>query len=174
MSKINDTMDTLKKRATEALETYAGKENWKAEDLEGAKNAVKLYNEICDAMMKDGIWEDMKGDWGNSGYRSPHGYTRISYGMDPMIPPNNSYNNGGGNNSYNSYNNGGNSGYGNHNNSGYRNDMRYDPRYDDGNSTHSIKDRMIAALERQMDEARTEYEKEEVRKAIQDIERLRR
>ena len=146
MSKINDTMDTLKKKAIEALETYAGKENWKADDLEGAKNAVKLYNEICDAQMKDGIWEEMKGDWDNSGYNAPHGYTRISYGHDRMMPR-----------------------Y-----SGYRNDMRYDGRYDDGNSTHSIKDRMIAALEKQMDEAHSEYEREEVRKAIQDIERLRR
>ena len=149
MSKINDTMDTLKDRTIEALETYAQKENWKAEDLQGAKDAVKLYNEICEAQMKDGIWEEMKGDWDNSGYNMPHGYTRISYGRDRM-------------GRYTS-----------------RNDMYHDPRYDsryydDGNSTHSIKDRMIAALEKQMDEAKSEYEREEVRRAIMDIEKLKR
>ena len=164
MSKLNDTLNDIKKRAVEALETYAGKENWKAEDLDGAKNAVKLYNEVCDAMMKDGIWNEMKEDWGNSGYNMPHGYTRISYGPDGRM--------------YDDRYSGtrGRDGMGRFTS---RNAMYHDPRYDsmgydDGNSMHSVKDRMIAALEAQMDNAKTEYEREEVRKAIMEIEKMKR
>lgn len=154
MSKVKETMENLKTKAIEALEAYSAKDAWKADDLVGAKDAVKLYNEICEAQMKDGIWDEMKGEWGTSGYTTPHGYTRISYGPD-------------------------------HDSMGHRMSMgpmhhdryyddRYGMTYDRGMSTHSIKDRMIAALEKQMDEAKSEYEREEVRKAIMDIENMKR
>jgi hypothetical protein len=52
------------------------------------------------------------------------------------------------------------------------NAMYHDPRY--ATSGHSVKDRMIASLEQQMDHANTEYEREEIRKAIAEIERMKR
>lgn len=153
MAEMNkDVMEKLKEHAMEALEVYAKKDSWKQEDLDAAKDAVKLYNDICEAQMKDGIWDEMKGEWGlgTSGYTTPHGYTRVSYGhgRDSM---------------------------GRYTSRGTHDNMYYDPRYEDhGMSGHSVKDRMIAALEEQMDNAKTEYEREEVRKAIAEIERMRR
>ena len=41
---------------------------------------------------------------------------------------------------------------------------------DGGMSSHSLKDRMIARLEGMYDEAKTEYEREEIRKEIRNIE----
>lgn len=180
MAEIKETLECLKKKAIEALEVYTKKDAWKPEDLVGAKDAVKLYNEVCDGIMKDGIWQEMKGDWGNSGgmynpgnygpqygnsgWTMPHGTTRISYG--------DSYANDGMNHS---------GARGRDMNTGQyisRNAMYHDPRYADSYgydnvSGHSVKDRMIAALEQQMDAAKTEYEREEVRKAIAEIERMK-
>lgn len=177
MQDVNGKMDALKKKACEALEEYIKKDSWKPDDLVGAKDAVKLYNEACDAQMKQGIWENMEGDWGNSGY-SPHGYARMSYGN--------------GMNSYGNGMNGTSQMRGRDANTGqymsrgpmYDNSQGYsggpyNPMpmlmgYDKGYSTHSIKDRMIAALEYQMDNAGSEYEREEVRKAIAEIEKMKR
>lgn len=172
MSKVDETMKCLKTKAIEALEAYSTKDAWKQDDLTGAKDAVKLYNEICDAQMKDGIWENMKTDWGTSGYQTPHGYTRISYGQE--------YDNMSNRMSHNAmyhdpryadnYSEAYRDGYRGHSGMMDRHSMGYDDRV----STHSIKDRMIAALEKQMDEAKSEYEREEVRKAIMDIENMKR
>lgn len=156
MTDIKEMMDCLKKKAIEAIEVYTKKDNWKQEDLNGAKDAVKLYNEVCDAQMKDGIWEEMKDDWSRTSYGTPHGYTRMSYGHR-------------GRDSMGRYMSG----------TDIHNDMYYDPRYmpmmhDDRVSGHSVKDRMIAALEEQMDSAKTEYERDEIRKAIAEIERMKR
>lgn len=41
--------------------------------------------------------------------------------------------------------------------------------YDDGYSGHSIKDRMIDRLERMMDEAKNDYERDEIRREIEEI-----
>ena len=150
MPDIQDKMEALKKKACEALDEYVKKDQWKREDLEGAKDAVKLYNEACDAQMKQGIWDEMRDDWSkNSGYRmpSPHGYSKISYGSHPMHDDRMQYEDS----------------YG-----------RRPMYYDDGYSGHSVKDRMIAALEAQMDSAKTEYEREEVRRAIAEIEKMKR
>jgi hypothetical protein len=161
MAEMNkDVMEKLKEHAMEALEVYAKKDSWKQEDLDAAKDAVKLYNDICEAQMKDGIWDEMKGDWGTSGYTTPHGYTRVSYGRGMH----DDYSGARGRDSMGRY-----TSRGTHDN------MYYDPRYEDhGMSGHSVKDRMIAALEEQMDNAKTEYEREEVRKAIAEIERMKR
>jgi hypothetical protein len=43
--------------------------------------------------------------------------------------------------------------------------------YNDGYSGHSINDRMIDALERMMDTAKTEHERETIRKRIEEIRR---
>lgn len=184
MAEIKDTMDCLKKKAIEALEVYSKKENWKQEDLDGAKDAVKLYNDVCEAQMKDGIWGQMKGDWsgaysgynqgyvpqmnygsyapysnhgmGNmSGAMTPHGNMRLSYGRMDDTDMSGARGRDMDTGQYVSM-----------------NAMYHDPRY--ATSGHSIKDRMIASLEQQMDHANTEYEREEIRKAIAEIERMKR
>lgn len=43
--------------------------------------------------------------------------------------------------------------------------------YNDGYSGHSINDRMIDALERMMDTAKTDHERDEIRKRIEEIRR---
>lgn len=50
-------------------------------------------------------------------------------------------------------------------------EMRQMGSYNDGYSGHSINDRMIDALERMMDTAKTEHERETVRKRIEEIRR---
>lgn len=49
--------------------------------------------------------------------------------------------------------------------------MRSVGSYNDGYSGHSINDRMIDALERMMDTAKTEHERETIRKRIEEIRR---
>lgn len=44
-------------------------------------------------------------------------------------------------------------------------------RYDGGYSGHSVNDRMIASLEKEMDRAETEYEREQIRKEIEHLRR---
>ena len=50
-------------------------------------------------------------------------------------------------------------------------EMRSMGSYNDGYSGHSINDRMIDALERMMDTAKTEHERETIRKRIEEIRR---
>jgi hypothetical protein len=50
-------------------------------------------------------------------------------------------------------------------------EMRPMGSYNDGYSGHSINDRMIDALERMMDTAKTEHERETIRKRIEEIRR---
>lgn len=150
MSKVTDMMCDLKKRAEESIEHYAKKTDWKPEDLEVAYNAVKMYDKICDIQMKEGIWDEMKGDWGN-GNSGAMRMPRISYGADASYgrvrdPMTGQYMSNGS--------------WHNDNSMGYYN----------GQSGHSIKDRMIWALEQQMDSAKTEYERNEIREAIKQIE----
>lgn len=165
MANINEMMDCLKKRAEESIDHYAKKTDWKQEDLEMACAAVKLYDKACDVQMKEGIWDEMKGDGGRSGYRysmhmpEPH----ISYGR-----------------SYGDY-----SGYADRSSyargrdatTGRYMSMAPETSYmwrDDRHSGHSVKDRMIWALEQQMDSAKTEYERDEIRQAIKQIEQMSR
>lgn len=44
-------------------------------------------------------------------------------------------------------------------------------RYDGGYSGHSVNDRMIASLEKEMDRAETEYEREQIRNEIEHLRR---
>lgn len=149
MSEINDMMCDLKKHAKETMEHYANKSDWKPEDLEMAYTAMKMYDKACDIQMKEGIWDEMKGDFGNSGARYSYGMQmpRISYGYSRGVEP-------------------------------MWRDERYESRgYSCGRddySGHSVKDRMIWALEQQLDTAKTEYERDEVRKAIKQIEQMSR
>lgn len=181
MSKIEDMMCDLKKRAEESIEHYAKKTDWKPEDLEVAYNAVKMYDKICDVQMKDGIWNEMKDDWGN-GNSGAMRMPRMSYGVDS-----NSYARGrdpmtGQYTSNGSWRDGSSMGYstrnampnsygGQNSSNGPYAGNSYGSQYDNNQSGHSVKDRMIWALEQQMDSAKTEYERNEIREAIKQIER---
>ena len=147
MSKINDMMNMLKERAEESLKYYAEKEDWKPEDLEHARKAVAMYDDICEVQMKTGIWEDMKDEYGTSGARYPH----ISYGYD-----------------HDSYARGRDAATGRYVSRG-REPMWHDDRYMDRTSVHSIEDRMIWALEQQMDSAKSDYERQLIEKEINRI-----
>ena len=46
-------------------------------------------------------------------------------------------------------------------------------RYDGGYSGHSVNDRMIASLEKEMDHAETEYERKQIRDEIEHLKKNR-
>lgn len=46
-------------------------------------------------------------------------------------------------------------------------------RYDGGYSGHSVNDRMIASLEKEMDHAETEYERKQIRDEIEHLRKNR-
>lgn len=48
-------------------------------------------------------------------------------------------------------------------------DGDYDRSYDDGYSNHSVHDRMIASLEREMDMAKTDYERQQIQDEIRSL-----
>ena len=79
MANINEMMDCLKKRAEESIDHYAKKTDWKQEDLEMACAAVKLYDKACDVQMKEGIWDEMKGDGGTIWLPLFHAHARTSH-----------------------------------------------------------------------------------------------
>lgn len=146
---MRKTIDSLMEHAEECLKTYAKMQEWHPEETEAAYRAAKLYETLQTIKMNDGIWDEMKGEDGTShGYRMPH----LSYG------------------------------------DGYRSEMRgrdaagrytsrggmyYDDRMhsDRGRSMHSIKDRAIDALERMVDNAQTDNERQKVESFIHLIER---
>lgn len=171
MSDIMDMMDCLKAKAKESMKYYSEKDDWKPEDLKFAKEAVELYDKVCETKMNDGIWEGMKGGImdENSGIR----YPRISYGYDE------------------SYARGRDAATGRYMSRG-RDAMWYDDRsygdrsyghqsyapgmnrsmgYNDNTSGHSIEDRMIWALEQQMDTAKSDYERQQIKEEIDNIRR---
>lgn len=52
--------------------------------------------------------------------------------------------------------------------------MSYGGHYDDGRSMHSVKDQAIQRLENLMDSASSDYERQEIRKMIEMIEKQER
>lgn len=180
MSDIMDMMDCLKTKAKESMKYYSEKDDWKPEDLKFAKEAVELYDKVCETKMNDGIWEGMKGGImdENSGARYPrisYGYgdsfargrdaatgRYVSRGGEDMWYDNRSFNNG----SYGNQNYGGHSGY-----QSYGGNMNRSMGYNDNTSGHSIEDRMIWALEQQMDTAKSDYERQQIKEEIDNIRR---
>lgn len=171
MSDIMDMMDCLKAKAKESMKYYSEKDDWKPEDLKFAKEAVELYDKVCETKMNDGIWEGMRSRAmdENSGAR----YPRISYGYDE------------------SYARGRDAATGRYMSRG-RDEMWYDDRsygdrsyghqsyapgmnrsmgHSDNTSGHSIEDRMIWALEQQMDAAKSDYERQQIKEEIDNIRR---
>lgn len=162
MAELNNMLDTLKERTEEAFKCYANKENWEPQDLKCAKEAAELYDKLQTIQMNTGIWEGIKEDGGYSGAR----YPRISYGE--------SYARGrGADGRYVSR------GHEMHD-GGYPYDesMRGMSRgtgySDNGRSMHSVKDQAIQRLEALMDSAESDYERQEIMKMIETIEKQKR
>lgn len=173
MAELNNMLDTLKERTEEAFKCYANKENWEPQDLKCAKEAAELYDKLQTIQMNTGIWEGIKEDGGYSGAR----YPRISYGesyargrgadgryvsrghemYDGGYPYDGPMHSMGGE----SYARGGNMSRG----TGYS---------DNGRSMHSVKDQAIQRLEALMDTAESDYERQEIMKMIETIEKQKR
>lgn len=173
MAELNNMLDTLKERTEEAFKCYANKENWEPQDLKCAKEAAELYDKLQTIQMNTGIWEGIKEDGGYSGAR----YPRIPYGesyargrgadgryvsrghemYDGGYPYDESMRSMGGE----SYARGGNMSRGTSYN-------------DNGRSMHSVKDQAIQRLEALMDTAESDYERQEIMKMIETIEKQKR
>lgn len=147
MAEINNMLDHMKEHAEETFKHYAEKEHWDAQDLKCAKEAAELYDKLQTIQMNTGIWENMKEAGDYSFARRPH----MSYGRDVRGP----YWDGGYPQSY-----------------GHR--YSYGEPYHEATSMHSVKDQAIQRLEQLMDSAKSEYEREEVRKMIQAVENQKR
>lgn len=171
MSDIMDMMDCLKAKAKESMKYYSEKDDWKPEDLKFAKEAVELYDKVCETKMNDGIWEGMKGGImdENSGVR----YPRISYGYDESYARGRDAATG-------RYMSRGRDamwyddrGYGDrsYGHQSYAQNMNRSMGYNDNTSGHSIEDRMIWALEQQMDTAKSDYERQQIKEEIDNIRR---
>lgn len=165
MAELNNMLDTLKQRTEEAFKCYANKENWEPQDLKCAKEAAELYDKLQTIQMNTGIWEGIKEDGGYSGAR----YPRISYGE--------SYARGRGADGR----------YVSRGHEMYDGGYPYDESMrsmggmsrgtgysDNGRSMHSVKDQAIQRLEALMDSAGSDYERQEVMKMIETIEKQKR
>lgn len=150
MADMNNMLDAMKTRTEEVFKCYVDKQNWDEKDLKCAKEAAELYDKLQTIQMNAGIWEGIKEDGGYSGAR----YPRISYGND-MSMRGDSY------------------GRMPNNRGGLYGDS-YGGHYDDGRSMHSIKDQAIQRLENLMVSASSDYERQEIRKMIETIEKQER
>lgn len=141
-------IDILMEQAEDCLRKYSEKQNWSPNDLEPIKYAVSIYDKLQNIAMK--CEKDERQD--PASFRS--------YGMRHMTPhysygrTDTSYRNP----RYYEYD-GSLTSYGDREYA-----MRHSPRmsYGDTRSTHSIEDRMVASLERMMDEAKSDYERDKI------------
>lgn len=169
MAEFNNMLDTLKDRTEEAFKCYANKEHWEPQDLKCAKEAAELYDKLQTIQMNTGIWEGIKEDGGYSGAR----YPRISYGesyargrgADGRYVSRGHEMYDGGHPYDESYARGGNRGSNMSRGTGYS---------DTGRSMHSVKDQAIQRLEALMDTAESDYERQEIMKMIETIEKQKR
>lgn len=165
MAELNNMLDTLKQRTEEAFKCYANKENWEPQDLKCAKEAAELYDKLQTIQMNTGIWEGIKEDGGYSGVRYPH----ISYGE--------SYARGRGmdgryvSRGHEMYDGGYPYDESMHSMRGMSRGTGYS---DNGRSMHSVKDQAIQRLEALMDSAESDYERQEIMKMIETIEKQKR
>lgn len=177
MADMNSMLDTMKTRTEEVFKCYADKQNWDEKDLKCAKEAAELYDKLQTIQMNTGIWEGIKEDGGYSGARYPH----ISYGESyargrgadgRYVSRGGMYDGGYAYGDEMSMRGGYSNRGGNMSNRGTSyNDGRM---YDDGRSMHSVKDQAIQRLENLMDSASSDYERQEIRKMIETIEKQQR
>ena len=138
--------DTLK-NLDESIEQLNKKKEMTPSDLETLCKAYKLKMELEGCYMNGGYSEGgmMRGSYGSYGYnhydRMPMDHSMGDWHAEGSFAPMRSPVTG-----------------------------RYVSRDGMGMSSHSVKDRMIARLEGMYDEAKGEYEREEIRKEIRNIE----
>jgi hypothetical protein len=143
MTNLNDKLasDTL-----EMLEKMIGEINKKANitsaELDALKDAYNLRMSLCECYGEDGMNENGS-SYGRYVMRGSYGPDEM-YGMRGRSPVTGRYIS--------------------------RDPMMHDDMMMDHRSGHSIKDRMIARLEAMYDEAKSEHEREEIRKEIRRIE----
>ena len=154
MKELNDMLNQMKKHVEETFGFYVNKDKWEPQDLKCAKEAAELYDKLQTIQMNTGVWENINRDGEFYDGTSYGRYPRISYGDDRSYKMGRPMSRG----------------------DLYHDDRYYDERWQrhDGVSTHSIKDQAIHKLEKLMDNAKTEYEREEIRKMIMTIEEQKR
>lgn len=148
MKNLNEMINCLKDKTEETFKFYAQKEHWGPEDIECVEKAAKAYDRFQNIQMNNGIWEDMQRNGDYSYGRN----VRLSYGRDGYRGRS----------------------YG-HEDHYY--DLGRDPyrhSYGDGHgynaSTHSVKDQAIQRLESLMDQAESDYERQQIMDMIKKIE----
>lgn len=178
---MRKTIDTLIDQTEECLRRYAEKQNWTPEDVMCVKNAVSSYEKLmrlvedCETANQEGMsmrnYHSMRasmarGRDANTGRyvsRAPRYYeydgSMTAYGRDGSYGD--PYMNGG-----------------RHQQAGMYSGAPYAMNQGQGGSTsdrsmHSINDRMIQRLESMMDDAQTDYERNEIRETIAMLEQKR-
>lgn len=140
---MEKVLEDLKMQLKKELEKITAKNDISPQELENATKAVCLMKKIQE------IEEGMMDSEGGYSYGSSYDGYSGRRGRSPRTGQYVSRNDG-------AYNNGSN---------GYSNRS-----YDNGRSNHSIKDRMIDRLEQMMDEAGSEYERNEIGRWIGRLE----
>lgn len=155
MKELNDMLNCLKDKTEETFKFYAQKEHWTPEDIESVEKAAKAYDRIQTIQMNTGVWDEMQRTGDYSYGRNVH----LSYGRD-------------GRHYGRSYG----------HNDRYYDDARHSPygysygdeHHDHMASTHSVKDQAIQRLEALMDQAGSDYERQQVMEMIKKIEAEKR
>lgn len=143
---MEKTFDILMEQAEDCLREYSKKQDWTTNDLCSIRDAVSIYEKLQKIVANSGAHEADGAD------------TYRSYGMRHMVPH---YAHGYSDRAPRYYD------YDGHLTSyGDRDSMRRRRSYGDMRSTHSIHDRMIANLEGMMDDAKSEYEREQIMEFI--------
>lgn len=155
MEELMKQIDCLKDKTEDIFKFYSEKKNWDPQDIECLEKTAKLYDKLQTIQMNTGTWENMKR--GGMSYGMPH-YPHISYGEESYRGPHYA--------SEESYMRGRDANTGRY--------MSRAPHYDDGRSTHSVKDQAIQRLEQLMDSAQSDYEREQVRGMIAAVEATKR
>lgn len=139
---MRETLESLEHVLEKEIKTVTDKGSMTPSELDTIMKAMCVYDMAEERIMKESGYEGFSKD----------GYSQRYY-RDSMMIPDMSYEN-----NYNSYARG-------------RNPMngRYVSRDYGGRSGHSIKDRMIDQLERMMDQAGSEYERQEIMRQIEKI-----
>lgn len=126
------------------LDDLSKKNDISPAEIENAKNAICLLLKMDE--LKGGVPEEMEYSNRYSNARGMRAYYSNGYGEGMQITPMRSYT--------------------------YPERIRMGASYNDGYSRHSIKDRAIDKLERMMDEAQSESERETIRKMIVGLEHM--
>lgn len=149
---MKEALEALKRTLGKEIKTVAEKGSMTPAELEAVTKAMCLYEMIDERLMLEGGYDT---------FRSADNYSQRYYRDNSMA----------GMNSMNSYYMPDQMSYNSYARGRSPVTGRYVSRdYESGRSGHSIKDRMIDQLERMMDQAGSEYERQEI---LREIEKMR-